>query len=31
VRQDSSALAVVIACDTGARYLSDPHRWNGSL
>jgi S-sulfo-L-cysteine synthase (O-acetyl-L-serine-dependent) len=27
VREDSEAVAVVIACDTGARYLSDPHRW----
>jgi S-sulfo-L-cysteine synthase (O-acetyl-L-serine-dependent) len=27
VRQDPQAVAVVIACDTGARYLSDPHRW----
>ncbi|MFL5401980.1 MAG: PLP-dependent cysteine synthase family protein [Gemmatimonadales bacterium] len=27
VREDADAVAVVIACDTGARYLSDPHRW----
>jgi cysteine synthase B len=27
VRHDPQALAVVIGCDTGARYLSDPHRW----
>ena len=27
VKQDPAAVAVVIACDTGARYLSDPHRW----
>ena len=27
VRQDPQAVAVVIGCDTGARYLSDPHRW----
>jgi S-sulfo-L-cysteine synthase (O-acetyl-L-serine-dependent) len=27
VRQDPGAMAVVIGCDTGARYLSDPHRW----
>ena len=29
VQQDTAAVAVVIACDTGARYLSDPHRWSG--
>lgn len=28
VQQDTAAVAVVIACDTGTRYLSDPHRWN---
>jgi S-sulfo-L-cysteine synthase (O-acetyl-L-serine-dependent) len=27
VQSDSQALVVVIACDTGARYLSEPHRW----
>jgi S-sulfo-L-cysteine synthase (O-acetyl-L-serine-dependent) len=27
VRQEPEACVVVIACDTGARYLSDPHRW----
>jgi cysteine synthase B len=30
VRQDPEALVVVVGCDTGARYLSDPHRWSGS-
>jgi len=30
VRQNSDAVVVVIACDTGARYLSDPHRWRAS-
>ena len=29
VEQDPQALTVVIACDTGSRYLSDPHRWTG--
>jgi len=27
VRQDAAAVVVVVGCDTGARYLSDPHRW----
>lgn len=27
VRADSDATVVVIGCDTGARYLSEPHRW----
>jgi S-sulfo-L-cysteine synthase (O-acetyl-L-serine-dependent) len=27
VRDDASAVAVVIGCDSGSRYLSDPHRW----
>jgi S-sulfo-L-cysteine synthase (O-acetyl-L-serine-dependent) len=27
VRNDPHAKVVVIACDTGSRYLSDPHRW----
>lgn len=27
VRQEPHALVVVVGCDTGARYLSDPHRW----
>jgi S-sulfo-L-cysteine synthase (O-acetyl-L-serine-dependent) len=30
VRQDPESIAVVIGCDTGARYLSDPHRWSGA-
>ena len=30
VRQDPETLVVVVGCDTGARYLSDPHRWAGS-
>jgi cysteine synthase B len=30
LRQDSHAHVVVIGCDTGSRYLSDPHRWAGS-
>jgi cysteine synthase B len=29
-RAESDAFVVVIGCDTGARYLSDPHRWSGS-
>jgi cysteine synthase B len=27
VRQVPDAVVVAIGCDTGARYLSDPHRW----
>jgi cysteine synthase B len=27
VRDDANAVAVVIGCDSGSRYLSDPHRW----
>lgn len=27
VRREPEALVVVVGCDTGARYLSDPHRW----
>jgi S-sulfo-L-cysteine synthase (O-acetyl-L-serine-dependent) len=27
VRLDPEAIAVVIGCDTGARYLSEPQRW----
>jgi len=26
-KTDPQAVVVVIACDTGARYLSEPHRW----
>jgi cysteine synthase B len=29
VREDPDAFVVAIGCDTGARYLSDPHRWSG--
>jgi cysteine synthase B len=29
VRAEPDACVVVIGCDTGARYLSDPHRWSG--
>jgi cysteine synthase B len=28
-REEPAAFVVVIGCDTGARYLSDPHRWLG--
>jgi cysteine synthase B len=30
VRQTPEALVVAIGCDTGARYLSDPHRWEAA-
>ena len=30
LREDRDACVVVIGCDTGARYLSDPHRWAGT-
>jgi cysteine synthase B len=29
VRETPEAVVVAIGCDTGARYLSDPHRWSG--
>lgn len=29
VREEPDAWVVVVGCDTGARYLSDPHRWSG--
>lgn len=29
LRQDPGAYVVAIGCDTGSRYLSDPHRWAG--
>jgi len=29
VRRDPAAHVVAIGCDTGARYLSEPHRWEG--
>jgi cysteine synthase B len=28
-REDAEAHVVVIGCDTGSRYLSEPHRWSG--
>jgi S-sulfo-L-cysteine synthase (O-acetyl-L-serine-dependent) len=28
-REEAGAFIVAIGCDTGARYLSDPHRWSG--
>ena len=30
VREHHDACVVVIGCDTGSRYLSDPHRWAAS-
>lgn len=30
LRQEPDAAVVVIGCDTGARYLSEPHRWSGA-
>lgn len=27
VRRERDAVVVVVGCDTGARYLSEPHRW----
>jgi len=29
-RRDPKARVVAIGCDTGARYLSEPHRWEGA-
>jgi S-sulfo-L-cysteine synthase (O-acetyl-L-serine-dependent) len=29
IRTEPDAFVVAIGCDTGARYLSDPHRWSG--
>jgi cysteine synthase B len=29
VRREPAAHVVAIGCDTGARYLSEPHRWEG--
>jgi cysteine synthase len=29
VRHSSESVVVVVGCDTGARYLSEPHRWLG--
>jgi cysteine synthase B len=30
VRENSESVVVVVGCDTGARYLSEPHRWLAS-
>jgi cysteine synthase B len=30
VRREPEAHVVVVGCDTGARYLSEPHRWSGA-
>ncbi|HET9039519.1 MAG TPA: PLP-dependent cysteine synthase family protein [Gemmatimonadales bacterium] len=30
VRREPAAFVVAIGCDTGARYLSEPHRWEGA-
>jgi hypothetical protein len=30
VRREPDAHVVVVGCDTGARYLSEPHRWKGA-
>jgi cysteine synthase B len=29
-RREPDAFVVAIGCDTGARYLSEPHRWEGA-
>jgi cysteine synthase len=29
-RRDSDACVVVVGCDTGSRYLSEPHRWTAA-
>jgi cysteine synthase B len=29
LRREPDAFVVTIGCDTGSRYLSDPHRWSG--
>jgi S-sulfo-L-cysteine synthase (O-acetyl-L-serine-dependent) len=29
-RSDSKACVVVVGCDTGSRYLSEPHRWTAA-
>ena len=29
-RSDSDACVVVVGCDTGSRYLSEPHRWTAA-
>jgi S-sulfo-L-cysteine synthase (O-acetyl-L-serine-dependent) len=30
LRSDSEAWVVVVGCDTGSRYLSEPHRWTAA-
>jgi cysteine synthase B len=30
VRREPDACVVAVGCDTGARYLSEPHRWEGA-
>jgi cysteine synthase len=30
LRREPAAHVVVVGCDTGARYLSEPHRWQGA-
>jgi cysteine synthase B len=30
VRREPDAHVVAVGCDTGARYLSEPHRWEGA-
>jgi cysteine synthase len=30
LEREPDAYVVVIGCDTGARYLSEPHRWEAS-
>jgi cysteine synthase B len=30
VRREPEACVVAIGCDTGSRYLSEPHRWSGA-
>ena len=29
-RREPDAYVVAVGCDTGARYLSEPHRWEGA-
>ena len=31
VAREAEAQVVVIGCDTGSRYLSEPHRWSGAV
>jgi S-sulfo-L-cysteine synthase (O-acetyl-L-serine-dependent) len=30
MKNDSAAYVVVVGCDTGSRYLSEPHRWTAA-